>query len=502
MASRQPTALRGGAVRLGEQRAGVDERSRPGRVREQLGGEPARKRAVCERRARRRAVRPPRRLRRRARRRAGCDRRGGKREHEPAVAPAHLAEKPTSGMPTIHAAGWPASAHESALARRSAGTHSAAATVDVVVSTATATPTGTWRRGEDGERRRGGRRHRRERQQHAGGEHQPPQPRPPCCPRHDQRRQRGREACHAPQLTCRTDGHLQVGCGLRQHRRHHDQRRLRREHARQERQVVGSLPHRGRSKSPGRSAQGSVPVKPPFTARVVCARAHAAGHPRGRRQPRGPPVHGSARDAARRGALRRRDDTRRGGRRAARGSTTRACARTRRCSARTSRRGRGRARSSPAYEAVLDRHRRASACAQRRAQADAPRARASTRSSPTRTSSSSSTRPPRSATSSASTWRSRRASTRRCASTAACAQAGHDNVGTVLQAYLYRTRDDLESLLPLRAEPPPRQGRLPRAAERRLPATRRTSTRPTSGCSSATLTAARYIGDRDARRAR
>ncbi len=29
-------------------------------------------------------------------------------------------------------------------------------------------------------------------------------------------------------------------------------------------------------------------------------------------------------------------------------------------------------------------------------------------------------------------------------------QAGHDNVGTVLQAYLYRTPDDLESLLPLR----------------------------------------------------
>src|SRR5262249_46464649 len=28
-------------------------------------------------------------------------------------------------------------------------------------------------------------------------------------------------------------------------------------------------------------------------------------------------------------------------------------------------------------------------------------------------------------------------------------EAGHDNVGTVLQAYLYRTPDDLESLLPL-----------------------------------------------------
>ena len=28
-------------------------------------------------------------------------------------------------------------------------------------------------------------------------------------------------------------------------------------------------------------------------------------------------------------------------------------------------------------------------------------------------------------------------------------EAGHDNVGTVLQAYLYRTPDDLEALLPL-----------------------------------------------------
>src|SRR3954447_26655441 len=28
-------------------------------------------------------------------------------------------------------------------------------------------------------------------------------------------------------------------------------------------------------------------------------------------------------------------------------------------------------------------------------------------------------------------------------------EAGHDNTGTVLQAYLYRTADDLESLLPL-----------------------------------------------------
>jgi proline dehydrogenase len=29
-------------------------------------------------------------------------------------------------------------------------------------------------------------------------------------------------------------------------------------------------------------------------------------------------------------------------------------------------------------------------------------------------------------------------------------EAGHDNVGTVLQSYLYRSEDDLESLLPLK----------------------------------------------------
>ena len=60
-------------------------------------------------------------------------------------------------------------------------------------------------------------------------------------------------------------------------------------------------------------------------------------------------------------------------------------------------------------------------------------------------------------------------SRRRCGSTSGCATAGHDSVGTVLQAYLYRTPDDLERLLPLRAEPPHRQGRVPRARRDRLP---------------------------------
>ena len=44
---------------------------------------------------------------------------------------------------------------------------------------------------------------------------------------------------------------------------------------------------------------------------------------------------------------------------------------------------------------------------------------------------------------------------------------GLDNVGTVLQAYLYRTPDDLERVA-TRAEPAARQGRLPRARAGRV----------------------------------
>ena len=80
-----------------------------------------------------------------------------------------------------------------------------------------------------------------------------------------------------------------------------------------------------------------------------------------------------------------------------------------------------------------------------------------------------------SGTSSASTWR-----TRRCVDVTLriyrrLREAGHDNVGTVLQAYLYRTEDDLESLLPLQPnlrivkgaykEPP--RGRVPEEGRRR-----------------------------------
>ena len=54
-----------------------------------------------------------------------------------------------------------------------------------------------------------------------------------------------------------------------------------------------------------------------------------------------------------------------------------------------------------------------------------------------------------SATSSVSTWRTRRSSTSTLRIYRRLREAGHDNVGTVLQAYLYRTPEDLESLFPL-----------------------------------------------------
>ena len=62
-------------------------------------------------------------------------------------------------------------------------------------------------------------------------------------------------------------------------------------------------------------------------------------------------------------------------------------------------------------------------------------------------------------------------------------ESGHENVGTVLQSYLFRTESDLAALLPLAPEPAPRQGRLPRAAGDRLPAQarRRRRVRPAAG---------------------
>jgi hypothetical protein len=46
-------------------------------------------------------------------------------------------------MPTIHAEGWPTTAHESAVARRSVGAQAAADSVPAVVRIAIPAPTGT-----------------------------------------------------------------------------------------------------------------------------------------------------------------------------------------------------------------------------------------------------------------------------------------------------------------------------------------------------------------------
>ncbi len=61
-------------------------------------------------------------------------------------------------------------------------------------------------------------------------------------------------------------------------------------------------------------------------------------------------------------------------------------------------------------------------------------------------------------------------------------EAGHDNVGTVLQAYLYRTEYDLESLLDLQPNLRLVKGAYLEPADIAYPP-RRTSTRPMRGCS-------------------
>ena len=78
-------------------------------------------------------------------------------------------------------------------------------------------------------------------------------------------------------------------------------------------------------------------------------------------------------------------------------------------------------------------------------------------------------------------------------------EEGHENVGTVLQSYLYRTPADLEELLAARAEPPLRQGRLPRAAGRRLPREERRRRR-LRAAGRALAHGRRLHGDRDPRR--
>ena len=61
-------------------------------------------------------------------------------------------------------------------------------------------------------------------------------------------------------------------------------------------------------------------------------------------------------------------------------------------------------------------------------------------------------------------------------------RAKSPRIGIALQAYLYRTAKDVESLLPLGAGGSHRQGRLPRAAGHRLARRRATSTRTSTSC--------------------
>ena len=69
--------------------------------------------------------------------------------------------------------------------------------------------------------------------------------------------------------------------------------------------------------------------------------------------------------------------------------------------------------------------------------------------------------------------------------------AGHDSVGTVLQSYLYRTARRPRAPPPARAEPPDRQGRLPRAGVDRVSRRSATSIARTSSSSSAACAEAR-----------
>ena len=65
-------------------------------------------------------------------------------------------------------------------------------------------------------------------------------------------------------------------------------------------------------------------------------------------------------------------------------------------------------------------------------------------------------------------------------------RARSPRIGIALQAYLYRTKDDVESLVPLGVGDPPGEGRVSRAGRRwrirRRPTSTRTSTRCRAGC--------------------
>ena len=128
---------------------------------------------------------------------------------------------------------------------------------------------------------------------------------------------------------------------------------------------------------------------------------------------------------------------------------------------------RGRGRST---RRILDGIAAARPARQRRAQAHAPRTPARRGARLRERQAARRPRAPPSATSSASTWSTRASSTRRSASTGACAPTAATAVGTVLQAYLFRTPGDLERAAAAATQPAPRQGRVPRAGRDRLSA--------------------------------
>ena len=137
-------------------------------------------------------------------------------------------------MPTIQAAGWPTSTRESARVRCSGATHSAVASVPAVVSTATATPTGSWLTANSAKvgaaalatdararRRRGQRQLATEADASGDGAER-------------QRRDPRGKAGDRAQLTRRGRRDMEVACRVRQDRRHRDHCRLSCEQAQEE----------------------------------------------------------------------------------------------------------------------------------------------------------------------------------------------------------------------------------------------------------------------------
>ncbi len=122
-----------------------------------------------------------------------------------------------------------------------------------------------------------------------------------------------------------------------------------------------------------------------------------------------------------------------------------------------------------AYKVILDRIAAERAACQRRPQAHASRARLRRGARAARTSVSSSRMPAASANFVRLDMEESSFVDATLRVYRALREDGHENVGTVLQSYLYRTPADLEGAPRPRAEPPLRQGRIPRAARRRLP---------------------------------